>query len=620
MVMQPKVVFTIHQPYSSPRIIEALLDSSEVIFSGVEVTEYAKVDVKFDCPHDKNAILKIETYESNDELVLKHSDPSTTIMGGTNSEYMLVPGHYRFEVITNESNYAAYYTVRSKDFSDEALLNLRLYLENILKGLSYDLVKQKLGMASPVSDLSPTLLQLFQFINKNKSSIKRNLELIIKDPISDLIGEYKLTPYSRKLDNKSFRWQAKKGEQKNSVSSSPHLYYSKHAILSFNNLENQWIKFIIKFFLQSLRKLEISFQKEASLVNRKVENLETQLSLNSGQLELGKDTFGYQKSLEGLRKTEKRILGRIRDLEKERTNFNEHQRFLRQLTNFFTEYEEMQWIKSIPAIKPNKITQRLLKDRRYRKIYSIYKELVRLETTEVESNMPGVQFRRTWQLFEYYNVGLIISILRENEYKWIDGWLASKDNPHLHIGTLPPDTILRFEKENSDHYIEIAYDTEIESTIVDKSYSRYFNDAGRRPDIRITIYHQDGSLYTDKAGLIIESKCRRHKYLINQNIDPDVKLQLRDFKNLEYFDSLASQRGDVPVKQPIQKVIVLYPKQNGMEPVKADHLYGESMVYIQVEPSDPFSEEKSFGYDSLKEKIDDFLSLVQDKKEGAYVK
>jgi hypothetical protein len=612
MDTQPKVNFTIHHPFSKPKVQEAVMDASRTVFSGIEVNEYDKVEIQFYCPTDKNSILKIETYETNEEVEIRHSELPITIMNGSNSEHMLVPGHYKFEVLTKNGQYKSFYKVRSKDFSDESLINLRSYLENMLKGLSYDLIKQKLGMASPVPDLNPTLLQLFQFINKYKEHIKSNLDLISKDPITDLIGEYHVTSHPKKLDSKSFRWQALKGEQRNSLSTSPRLFYEKHAKLTFNNIENQWVKFIINFFLQSLRKLEVSFQKEISQVTMKQESMQIQLFENRNRIEIVKNgnTFGFQKSLESLKRKEKRILVRMEELNKETYSYSEQKQFLRKLTHFFTEYEKTKWVLSLPSNKPKKITQRMLKDYRYRKIYNLYKELARLETRNIESNLPGIQFRRTWQLFEYYNVGLVINTLKENGYKWVDGWLASKDSPHLHIGTLPAGTIMRFEKDDSDHYIELAYDNEIESSIIDQSYSRYFNNAGRRPDILLTIYRKDGTLFSNKAGLIIESKCRRHRYLINQNIDPDVKQQLRDFKNLEYFDSSAYRIGGDPVKTPIQKVIVLYPKQAGISPVKADHVYGEGMLYIQVEPNDPKSNETSFGYENLKSKIDNFISQV----------
>ncbi|HJV16402.1 MAG TPA: DUF2357 domain-containing protein [Bacillales bacterium] len=617
MDMQPKVIFTIHRPYTEPLICEAKMDTSIVVFSEIKVNEYDRVDITFHCPHDEDAILRIETFDNEEVIEIKPSDSPMMIMNGNNTEHMLVPGHYQFEVITKDKRYCSYYYVKSKDFSDESLINLRLYLEKLLNGLSYDLIKQRLGMATPISEINPTLLQLFQFLDKHKQNIQQNLEMIMNDPILDLRGIYKITHISRRTNQKSIRWQAQKGGQKNSLSINPRLYYEKHAQSTSFNIENQWVRYIIKYFLQSLRKLELSFQKESQQISKKIDYQENKLEQTRKQLQ-GSLSFGYEKTLDSLRNTERRILGRIKGLKNEKGIYLKHKHFLRQVTYFFTEHENSHWIQSLPAHRPKKITQRLLKDYRYRKLYALYKELFKLESRKVESNLSGIQFRRTWQLFEYYNVGITIDILRDNGYKWVDGWLANKDNPNQHIGTLPPDTILRFQKENSNHYIEVAYDTELESTILDRSYSRYFNYSGRRPDIRITIFRNSGSLYSEEAGLIIESKCRRHKYIINEQIDPDIKWQLKDFWDLEYFDAMAAANGEIPVKKPIKQVIVLYPKQNGMKPVKSDHIYGDSMLYIQIEPNDPDSDEKPFGYNSLKERVDEFLSQVKES-EGSYV-
>ncbi|TYS57327.1 hypothetical protein FZC74_16685 [Sutcliffiella horikoshii] len=609
MDMLPKVLFSIFRPYSPPQVLEAKMSSEEVIFSGVEVNEYDRVEITFTSSNTDD-LLRMESYNSEEVTIIQSSITPVTIMGGNNSEHMLVPGYYQFEVITKTNRYFSYYYVKSKDFSDESLINLRRYLENLLNGLSYDLIKQRLGMATPISDLSPTLLQSFQFLSKYKKVIKSNLDLIDKDPIMDLRGEYRLSKFSKRPDYKSIRWQAKKGAQRNSFSHNPTLFYEKHSKLTYLNVENQWIRYIILYFLQTLRKLEISFQKESLNLDKKMSLQENNLIRTRNQIKSTK-SYGYERTLVNFRNTEKRIQDKLQELSKEKQNYLDYIQFLREITYYFTEYENSFWLDIVPEQKPKKVSQRLLRDYRYRKVYSLYKELFKLETKKIDSNIAGIQFRRTWQLFEYYNLGLVIDILRDNGYIWTGGWLANKDNPNQHIGTLPPDTILRFDKPNANHYIEVAYDTEVESNIIDRSYSRYFNPTGRRPDIRITIYNEDNTLYTEKAGLIIESKCRRHKYIINENIDPDVKWQLKDFLKLDYFDSTALEKGETPVKNPIKQVIVLYPKQPGMIPVKADHLYGESLLYIQIDPNDPLSNEKPYGYNSLKERVELFLSQVE---------
>lgn len=614
--MQPKVYFTIIRPYTAPEIFEAVIDTSSVIDSGIEVGEYVKVLVKVVSPDNNTPVtLKIETCGSEEVMEVTNSDGDLILMSGENSDHMLVPGLYPFEVTMGDNKYYSYYKVLSKDFSNDSLLNLRKYLERLLKGLSYDLVKQRLGMAIPVSDMNPSLLQLFQFIDKNKRHIKKNLEKVLEDPLTDLKGQYKIRENTRRPDSKSFRWQAQKSVHQHSLYQAPRFYYEKHTQLTRRNVENQWVKYIVKYFLHSLRKLEVSFQKEINQVVKKIESQEKFLLQNQRQMQLGSQSFGYKKTVEELKKAKKRFESRIVELKDEKKVYDNYKQFIRQITFLFTKYENTEWLQEISIQKPKKVSQRMLKDHRYRKLYSLYNELTHLETKHVESSIPGIQFRKTWQLFEYYSVGIVIDILRDNGYIWTEGWLASKDSPHQHIGTLPQDTILKFEKTNSDHYIEVAYDTELESSILDTTYSRYFNNAGRRPDIRVTIYRSDGSLYSEKSGLIIEVKCRRHYYLINQDIDPDIKLQLRDFMRLEYYDSTASQQGGAPVKMPIKQVIVLYPKQNGMAPVKNDHVYGESMVYIQIEPSDPLSEAKPFGYDQLHRKVVHFLSQIEEEDE-----
>lgn len=610
--MLPKVQFIISYPYSKPKVIDAQLSDREVIYSGVEVNEFQKVHLKFTCKGDANATLLIETYNSEDIEELKPSENEVEIMNGENAEYMLVPGNHRIEVFYLGKQYFSYFTIQSKHFSNQALVNLRIYLEKMLKGLSHDLVKQKFGMATPLSDKSLTLLQLFKFLFEHKNQIVRNLDYICRDPLSNLYGEYQVTSISKRPDDKSNRWHAKKGGLVNGTNLKPRLYYEKHARITCTNIENQWIRYIIKFFINSLRKLDISFQKEDIILQNKIEYQEKQQDINKEKIVLAsKNKYGYELQLSKLRDNDKRFSEQIIKLTKEKNLYNQQKLFIRQLTKYFSQKEELFWLQSLSGSKPNKVTKRMLKDSRYRRFYMLYKELSKLENNDINSKIPGITFKRTWQLFEYYSLGIIIDMLKENGYLWLKGWLADKANPHLHIGTLASDTQLIFEHPQGNHYVEVAYDTEVESSIVDKSYSRYFNQAGRKPDIRITIFKKDGSLYSDKAGLIIESKCRRHYYIMNDKIDPDIKYQLRDYISFEYFDS----NSKTSVVHPISKVIVLYPRQNGKQPVERDHVYGDGMIFIQIEPSNPESNEKPFGYNNLKERIDEFLSQVKESED-----
>ncbi|PAD20173.1 DUF2357 domain-containing protein [Terribacillus saccharophilus] len=611
MDMLPEVTFTVYRNNLEPIEKKAKFINEQIIYSGIEVNEYTKVDVRLSCPFDDDAKLVIDSCFSEDSIEIIESQGNVTIMSGENSPNMLVPGDYSIELSCKGVTYYSYYRVSSKVFSDVGLFNLRTYLENMLKGLSYDLVKQRRGMLSAIPEMNPTLLQVFQFISTHRNQISRNSKLILKEPITNLIGEYRVTNKTKKPDQKSQRWYAKRGHQKVSSLMVQDQYYEKHTKLSLDNQENQWVKYIIYYFLLKIRKLEVNFQKEMYSIKNRIDEQQRRLNQTEETMNKGSNTFGYKGTVKSLRDARRRITGRIEELEKEYNTYSSYKHLLTSTTSIFTELERTPWIQELPNRKPKKVTQKLLKDYRYRRMYSLYNEFRKLETNHNESRNTGIQHRRTWQLFEYYNVGILIDILRENGYKWVQGWLADSDNPQQHIGTLPQDTVLRLEKDNCDHYLELAYDSELETSIVDQSYSRYFNSDGRRPDIRLTIYKQNGKLYSEKAGLIVEVKCRHHRYLINEEIEPDVKVQLKDFKKLEYFDSNGLVNGD-PVKTPIKQVIVLYPKQNGKVPVVADHIYGEAIIYLQIEPNDITSEFKPFGYEAFKNNVDNFLSQIKE--------
>lgn len=501
---------------------------------------------------------------------------------------------------------------------DEALLHLKYYLEDLLKGLSKDIAKQRNDSSTDYSYLSLSLYRILSLLVENKQRIMMNMQLIYGNPITDLRGEYSVKSHSKKMNAKSFLWLAQNNGMRSSNNNTSQLYLEKHARITYINIENQWLKFFIVFLMSRLNKLKVSLIKELNNTGKRIfdqQNLIREIQIK----QKGSNSFGYTNTIRNLINREKSSQNKILELENNCGLLISDIKLIRQITYSLSVLNEENWFKEISSIKPKKVTQRLLKDSRYRRFYRIFQEISEIETPSIKAVNPDFQLRRTWELFEYYNTGLVIDVLLGNNYKWVSGWLADNENPHQYIGTMPSDILMRFEKEDSDHFIEMAYDKELEANVSNRSYSRYFNDRGRRPDILITIYNSDGSLYSDKAGLIIESKCRNHRYLINNEIAPDVKEQLVDFKKLEYFDSTSIETGGDTVKTPIQQVIVLYPRprrQNEQKAFLKDHIYGDGIVYIQIEPSNPQDNCKPFGYDILKQKIDGFLSMIKEGEDS----
>src|SRR5699024_8260873 len=129
--------------------------------SGIEVKEFSRVTIKL-ISTDPKAKLFIETYESTHNFMqIGSSDKESEIMQGGNSEKMLVPGHYVFKIHSHGKKFKSYYSVNSAHFSSESLLNLKEYLDNMLKGLAYDLIRKKHGMIGYLPDINPTLGQIY---------------------------------------------------------------------------------------------------------------------------------------------------------------------------------------------------------------------------------------------------------------------------------------------------------------------------------------------------------------------------------------------------------------------------------------------------------------------------
>lgn len=610
MDMQPKVLFIIHQTMAEPLIKEAELIEGKVVDSGIEVNEYAMVQIKLECEIDSNAFIRIEPYNQNDVVEIREQDGETKIMGGSQAVDMLVPGPYYFEVYANGKKYAAYYQVLSKDFSSEALTHLRMQVESMRKGLSYEYTKEKFGMPAPFLDVNPNMQQIIYFMRMQKKYIQHNLLAIMKDPLTTIEGTYKVTAHSKKSNAKSVHWLATKGEGRVGVSQRSR-YYEKQTQLSLDIVENQWIAYIVKQMIMFVRKLSFGLQKEIVNIANQLDQQRLQLASIQTQKVIS-NPVGYEKALERIRREEYRVVEQIRVLNRKHKKRLGQQLLLKQYRVLFRQVENTSWVQALSTKKPSFITSRLHQDARYKQMYQLYRDLVELEKKQQMTKVSGVQFRKTWQLFEFFNVGLVIRILQELGYEWTDGWKESDDTPLYSSNILPSNTALRFSKPNSHYYIEVVYDGEVESMIQERHYSRYFNLIGRRPDIRITIYYNDGRLFSDKAGIVIESKCRRHLYLINNHIDPDVKIQLRDFKNMEFFDAHAFERNEEPVKMPIKQVIVTYPKQTGMDSVVSDYVYGDGIIYLQLEPNDPTSEVPPFGYEALKQRLEIFFSQIKE--------
>ena len=575
--------------------------------SGVVIQEYFGFDISFESD-DPDARLYVEKLvDDGEETILPGQ--TVSIMPPGNSEEMIVPGEYLLRMTTRSGTFEAFYTVVSKNYSTDAIRNMRFHLEKLLKGLTYQLERKRFGIYTSNIDLPPTAFFILDKIIENYNALRYYLDSINNNPITDVRKGYKEMVGSKRPDAKSIRWLLGKGASRSPTPSSPIVVNEKHTFLSSNNIENRWIVQIVQYLQRSLRLLAVCMKenvmaKEQQILKLMKEKLELEQKINR-QLSNPLHTFSdYRKGINELIKSKERIeTEKIPQLQRELSVMNQKRQKLISITATLMQLEKNGWYQEVKNGKAEKATLRMLKDPRYSFLYNFYKELRQLEDEKVTNQKAVYPRKKNSLLLEYYTLSLVIDILLKQDYQWKEGWLA--DNPNPLLADLPSGEIMRFDAD--DHYILLSYDSEIERRSQidsDSSYSRFVCGYDCRPDIRLSIHDKE----TDSilSAQIIEVKYRRFQYLYNKDIQTKVMEQCFRYNSIEYFDATTGRPRPI-----VDNVIVVYPRQERVPPVQGKQ--GNSIVFIQIEPCDPNTDQIPFGYEDLKDKILHFINEHTEK-------
>jgi hypothetical protein len=595
MAMPVKVLFHIQNPGGLLRTEEATLyPHGSIGFSGISVKEYDRVTVEI-LSNDNSAVLQLETSEREDPLEI-YSGESIVIMEGRDAEDMLVPGDYPFFVKAGGSQYEAIYRVLPNSLGMDSLLNLRDYLEKTARGLSFSLLRRRLGVFMEGPELLPTVLQMFHRIQEKYTEIKNNLDALIKNPHMSIEKQYQEYPVQRRPDAKTTRWLVKRGAAA-SLFTGYGMSYEKHAVLSSDNPENRWLLRILKYLQYILRQIEYS-------LNESLEKLVERRGNKLSDLENLQKNYNLMIKKDNMKKDVEETAGRIKAFKKELKKYdteigtiNDYKLRVLRMMSTFARVQHDTWLAEIHVSnKVEKPTLRMMKDPRYASLYRFYKEIQKLHRREVSVKEKAVTYKKTSLLFEYYVFIIVSKILEELGFEWVSGWLADRpDNPLL-LDELTSDTLLRFE--SNEGYIEVAYDTHLPRIIQDYDRSQFIANIARQPDIRIAYYSHEGVLL---GCQIIEVKCSKFWTLWSDFGETDQMRQIRDYLNIQHYDVNTGRAMHV-----VKNVIVVYPKQNKVGSPLYKH--AKQLVFVQLEPTD-YGEEP-YGYDVLKECLREWLEGI----------
>lgn len=550
--------------------------------------EYDKVDLLF-FSSNPNTILKVESFISENPVTLKCGDILSLSPGG-DSDNMLVPGFYDISILHNTKEFKGLYSIEPNSINYDSLLTMRETLDNICKGLSLNLYYERNSIEYMPSNMSGLDILAFAYLESNSKKILSSLSSILNNPIEDVTKTYSLKENSRKPDNKSLRWQNKHCNIINTRT----LYKEKSMILTYDNKENKLIKFIIERLFYSISKIDKKIVSHLNVLNKNKASIYSKINLlNSEKVKL-QNLYNVNRRKNEIKRDIEILNLEIDNYNSKIDKLNNTLYTIKACKNNIAAFLNKDWVKNINAAIKIKPTQKFLKRIDYSFLYNIYLQI--LEKSNLTNPSKSFPSKKTSLLYEVYSVIIIKNIFEEIGFKWVDGWIKSASDILTFNGELSSGD--KISLVNNDYRVEISYDKLLRRTSELRGTSESgivaSNSDRRKPDILISLYKSN----TFIKGMIVEVKYRKASYLYNNNGETDVIHQLKEYRNLDYFDGSNKKISNV---RPIQKVLVIYPGDKEYKYVET--IYG--FIFLTLLP---IKDSTPIGYTLLKEEINSFLN------------
>lgn len=579
----------------NPRIIDInIINSTNDNDCIIEFQEYEDIKLYLESEREDDYV-KIECFD-DEELKTLYNNQSI-IVSVKEEEHMLVPGYYPIVIKVNNKIYNRLYKINPSSIDWEGLVKIREYLESIMKGLAYNLYKERLcGIQNEEIELN--MYNIYDYLSKNEDHLISILDMIIKNPLEDIDKEYRISHINKKADYKSQNWLCRKGTLINQNIYQPDITYQKHSCLTKIIKENIWIKNILSEINIKMVDLEKEFTLLLQQKKRKIIDIENKLLILENNIKEIKNDYIISDKVKKEKKYRKNIL------ESEKIKFNNNinhlnniVRNINRLRARLTFYEHETWLSKISRKKEILVSDRLFRDHRYYYIYTVYKYLQQKNIMDKNVIKSNITFKKTSKLYEYYIVVLLIDILRELGFEWEEGWIADYKNNNIYFKDLESGS--KFIFKYISYKLEIRYDYEIRNKITDDNDFMCINDINCRPDILICIYDENGDILN---AMIIEVKCRKSGNIYSKKGDTRVMEQLKKYYSLACYNSKYQNKRRNLNRNIISKVVVTYPKQKFKVDFYDDVLNFE---FIQISPSK--EKNLTYGYSEMKKSVEEFL-------------
>lgn len=578
-------------------------------FKSCELYEYNGLSVKFSSCNP-NDVLKIDSCLSDTPIKVKPGEEVQLTSCGSN-DLMFTPGFYGYSIESSLKTYKGVFFIKPSSIEWDNLINLTGYLENIFSGLSKNLyIQRMLGQDDTFTESNIPLIEIYNHIYKNRNILTNCINSIIQNPITNITKEYREQFNSTKLDGKSERWLFKKGYNKNQNWYVPEITLGKHSILSYDCVENMYVKKILSETIKIIEKLEVKYRQVYAQIIEKQSIKKFLLNESQKKLDtvLSKD-YSIGKRYKGERKNQIISLSNeIPKLDKKICFFKNILDNLIKIKSTLIYFIHESWMKDLTNYyKVNRVSYGVLRDRRYYQLYNFYQTLLSLESNNKPSTKLNFSNKPTYKLFEYYSVVISIQSLLDLGFIWENGWLANNNEICSLNGEIPIEEPMIFINQEKNFKAIMYYDKKIKMDT--DVFADGKNDFGRggspndNPDISIAFFDLKTEFFL--KAFIIEVKCRKSKNLVSKNGPSEVMEQINSYFYLNFYDFKVENEDDACKIGKIDRVIALYPRQNNPVPIKK---FGNKIKFIQIEASESPNISEHYGYNNLKNEFIEVMS------------